>query len=596
MTPCSRFLPWILGLLALGSAGAVRAESAPWPEVPFKYYARQYPLPRVLHDFANTFGLELQVSPQVEGQVTGDYAAETPTQFLNALSASYGLDWYYQDGVLNVMKSIEWMTRVLHVGTSTSDVGALKAELTSLGIFEPRFGWAEFPERGVVIVAGPPSYVNEIASIVAALGTAPSDGRQIRIFRLDYARAEDYAFTYHDQRIVTPGVATLLRNLAAGSFVEQQYSPTTGPLSVAPSAAPTLTPLATLPAAPGILLPPDPETGVRTPASPGPAAGNGDTAPARTPNSKVSVHAGLVLTPVIEADPRLNAVIVYDAPEKMPIYEALIHQLDAGRPQIQIEAMIVDVDTDAVGTLGVDWETRIGDVKFGFGQRNNQATILSIDSDSFVARLHALTVKGHARILGRPSILTVDNLAAVLSLSETVYARVSGGGGVGGGGASGGAAGYGGLVPIGTGTLLKVIPRLVEDGGRRDVSLAVEIEDGQIHQTLRKDTLPSVTQSNINTQAVVHEDDSLLIGGYFMDKDSDEEERVPGLSGIPLIGGLFRDKHKEHERSERLFLIRPHVIAAPPVVAAAAPAPELAIGRLKPPPPGPGGARAVAQP
>ena len=545
------------GALALCWSGWLVAGQAPWPDAPFKYFARQQPLPVVLHDFATTFGVQLELGPDIAGQVSGDYATSSPREFLNVLSTSYGLDWYYRDGVLHVEKSLATITRVLHVGLAASDVGVLKEQLIGLGVFEPRFGWAEFPQRGVVIVSGPQAYVKEIATIVDALGTAPSDGRQVRIFRLQNARAEDYAFSYHDHQVVTPGVATLLRSLAAGSMAEQQAIPSSGALSVARPQ--TLRPLP-------ILLS-QAEIGAAAAGDPSIPAGAAPAATIPTPvtsasaGGDVSVHAGLnVLTPVIEADPRLNAVIVYDAPEKMPIYEALIQQLDAGRPQIEIEAMIVDVDTDSIDTLGVAWEGHAGDAKFGFGGAvRNQATILSINTDSFVARLRALSIKGHAHILGRPSVLTVDNLAAVLSVSETFYARTS----VDGGGR--GNVGMGAVVPITTGTMLKVIPRLVEEGSRRDVSLAVEIEDGQIRRDPRQNAnvLPTVMESQINTQTVVHEDDSLLIGGYFMDSGSDEQQSVPGLSRIPLLGALFRDKHTDQHRSARLFILRPHVVMTP---------------------------------
>jgi type III secretion protein C len=542
----------LCGALALCWSGLVHADQAPWPDVPFKYFARQEALPTVLHGFATTFGLQLEVGPDVEGTVSGNYATATPREFLNSIASSYGLEWYAQGGVLHVEKSLATITRVLHVGLAASDVGALKEQLINLGVFEPRFGWAEFPQRGVVIVSGPQAYVKEIVTIVDALGTAPSDGRQIRIFRLENARAEDYAFSYHDQHVVTPGVATLLRSLAMGSMAEQQAIPSTGALSVAHAQSarplPSLQPLAGI----GALLGDQsaPSAATTTPAGLS-ASGGGD----------VSVRAGLnVLSPVIEADPRLNAVIVYDAPEKMPIYESLIRQLDAGRPQIEIEALIVDVDTDSIDTLGVAWEGHAGDAKFGFGGSRNQATILSINTDSFVARVRALSTQGHAHILGRPSVLTIDNLAAVLSTSETFYARSS----LGGGGGQGG-VGAGAVVPITTGTMLKVIPRLLEENSRRDVSLAVEIEDGQIRRDPRQDpgALPTVMESRINTQTVIHEDDSLLIGGYFMDNDSEESQRVPGLSRIPVLGALFRDKHTDRHRSARLFIIRPHVVTTP---------------------------------
>src|SRR5262249_35064732 len=155
--------------------------------------------------------------------------------------------------------------------------------------------------------------------------------------------------------VVTPGVATLLRSLAAGSIAQQAENPSSGPMSVAATVMQTAPEAAALgesgdmsgsagggsalaqimPRAAGTSM------GMGSSGMACVAAGvPGMVVNAVSPAGKGSVNAGLnSLTPVIEADPRLNSVIVYDAPEKMPIYEALIRELDAGTPQIQIEAM-----------------------------------------------------------------------------------------------------------------------------------------------------------------------------------------------------------------------------------------------------------------
>lgn len=566
-----RRLCWLCCALILIGSASVGMAAEPWPVAPFKYYARESSLVRVLSDFSTTFGLAIVLDPEVQGKVTGDFSARNPTEFLNSLASSYGFNWYCQAGVLHISPAREWATEVLHVGMTASDVSALKAQLTGLGIFEPRFGWAEFPGRGIVIVSGPDSYVSHISSVVGKLGTGPSDGRQLRVFKLQNARAEDYTFSYQGQQVVTPGVATLLRSLAAGSMAQQSQNPSSGPLSVAPSA---LDPLQAIPsmngeggsASPTSLLAPKATAVSLIPDSP-PSSG---TPPAPRGGKVAVAAAGLnALSPVIEPDPRLNSVIVYDAPEKMPIYDALIRELDAGRPQIQIEAMIVDVATDKMDTLGVNWRAGGGSVSGGFsgGGNNGQGTILSINTDGFFARVRALVTEGNARILGRPSVLTLDNLSAVLSLSETQYARVNSSGNDRRGGGS-----YGSLVPITTGTLLKVIPRMVDDNGRRDVAMAVEIQDGQIQRDAddREDTLPTVRQSAINTQAVIGENDCLLIGGYFMESDTRVVHRVPGLSRIPVLGALFREKTGEYKRSARLFVIRPTIVPATGAASAAA--------------------------
>lgn len=534
-------------LIVISLAGFVmgigaRAATAPWPEVPYRYLAHRFTLMRVLKDFSNSFGLSLSLDSSISGVMDGEYSAATPSQFLNSVASSYGLNWYYQEGVLHISKATVWSSRILRVGRS--DVGALRAELGQLGVIDERFGWAEFPERGVVIVSGPGSYVDKISEIVASVGSAPSDGRQVRVFPLRHARADDYTFDFRDRRIATAGVATILRTLAAGAVTQAHQGANLGSLSVA-APPPVPLPPAPLPASGARLtmaaIPPLPTL----PSFSGAVADDKATMISTVQSSTGSVSSSALL-PIIESDTRLNAIVIYDAPEKMPIWDALIRQLDVGVPQIQIESMIVDIDTDSVDRLGVSWETRVGDASFGFGDRGNQATVLSVNSDSFFARVHALSMTGDVRILGRPAILTIDNLAAVLSLSRTVYVSLKGE--------------RAGLVPVTTGTQMKVIPRLIDEDGRRVVSLAIDIQDGQIHQTRQKDSMPTVVQGNIDTQAVVGDGDSLLIGGYFLDEQDEDEQKVPWLGDLPLIGGLFRDRATNHKQHERLFIIRPHVI------------------------------------
>ncbi|MEJ0035286.1 MAG: type III secretion system outer membrane ring subunit SctC [Gammaproteobacteria bacterium] len=565
MNSISKRLQWLVAILVLLSPVVVQAAAEPWPSAGFKYYARQTTLVHVLSDFSQTFGIGLACNADVDGKVTGDFSARTPTEFLNSLASSHGFNWYYQAGILYVSPARDWATQVLHVGMAASDVSALKSELTRLGQFEPRFGWAEFPARGIVVVSGPQTYVARITEVLDKLGTGPSDGRQLRVFHLQNARAEDYTFSYQDRNIVTPGVATLLRNLAAGSIAQQAENPSSGPLSVAPA---IVQPVQALPALEGDVglarmsrLTPMSYTAPVAPVAPAAPAARGN----------VAVNAGInALSPVIVADPRLNSVVVYDAPEKMPIYEALIRELDAGRPQIQIEAMIVDIATDKIDTLGVAWRVGAGSVSAGFGGGSGaegQGNLISVNTDAFFARVRALVTEGNARVLGRPSVLTLDNLSAVLSLSETLYVRVSGLGENRKGDS------YGALVPITTGTLLRVIPRMVDESGHRNVSLAVEIQDGQILRESEDNGnggLPTVKESSINTQAVVRENDSLVIGGYFTESDMTVERRVPGLGRVPVLGALFRDRTGEHKRSARLFLIRPSIVPASATLAAAA--------------------------
>ena len=562
-----RLIRWALLMPALFSAGVAQAAPAPWPNAPFQYFARQFPLTRVLGDFANAFGLKLQLSGAVSGQLNGNYSAPTPTQFLDTLAASDGLTWYYQGGVLYVDRASESTSRTLHVGRD--EIGTLKAALGSLGVFDGRFGWGEFPDRGIVIVSGPPAYVRMVSATVdeLGLGLGPAVAEEMRIFPLKHARAEDREFSYRDQQVNTPGVASILRGLMGGGATALG----TTTLAMAPAAT---TVAAT-----------SPLSGAGAPRrADADAAG---AAPASEAGQRAAAASGRHV--IIEADQRLNAVIVRDAPERMAAYESLIRQLDVATPLIEIEATIVDVNTDKVDQLGVNWAGRKSGVTAGFGDVSadpisttltlakgtniNQASVLANTAGFFLSQINALASRGEARILGRPSVLTMDNLVAVLDLSETFYVRTSG-------------ERVAQLTPISTGTLLKVTPRIIEEGGKRMVQLVVDIEDGSVQRDAQSQvgSLPTVLQSNISTQAVVMEDDSLLIGGYTLDSDSSQRDKVPLLGDLPVVGALFRTDSRDRTRRERMFLIRPRIVQNPagPQLANLVPRPAAVI------PPAPG--------
>ena len=87
------------------------------------------------------------------------------------------------------------------------------------------------------------------------------------------------------------------------------------------------------------------------------------------------------------------------------------------------------------------------------------------------------------------------------------------------------------------------------------------------HGLLRTEVLRYLSQTDIiihggdiNTQAIVGEGQSLLIGGYYFETQSDSDSGIPGLKNIPVLGGLFGSTGKKHQRMERLILITPRIV------------------------------------
>lgn len=497
---------WATALL-VATTFTAHAGVPPWPEAPYSYFAQGARLDTALAEFATGFGLSLALSPEVGGTVNGRFAANTPTEFISRLASAYGFVWYTHGGTLYISRASDNVTRGL--AAPGGNVAAMRKALADLGVMEPRFGWGELTAEGMALISGPPTYVNLLESTIRQL---PAKSHQLMVFRLNHASAIDRVVNYRDQTITTPGMVTLLKAMVGAP----------GPVASVASAS---------------------------------------TAAPRAEDSGVPVG---IRKPWIQADPRINAVIIQDIPERMPLYRDVIAQLDVPTALVEIEVLIIDVSEEKASELGVSWSGRIGRSSIGFGQGAAIAGAGAGLSASFSAanfilnQLRLLESKGAAEVQGRPSVLTSENLAAVLDLSETFYVRTQGT--VATGNASTGAAGGGTTItPITAGTSLRVTPHVLRQDGRVFVQLKIDIEDGQITD-LQVDTLPTVVRSTVSTEATLPHGEVLLIAGYKSSRDFKSRQQVPLLGDIPLLGALFSSETRSVKKRDRMILIRPRVV------------------------------------
>jgi type III secretion protein C len=525
--------------MALVCASTAWASSLPWVEAPFSYYTANKPLKTVLQEFAAGFSLSTDLPPDLNDVVSGRFNVNNPSEFLDRLAGTFGFTWFTYSGTLYVSFNKDMVVR--SILTNTSGVPSnLRQVMTNLGLLNPRFGWGELPEQGVVVISGPPAYVRLIESTIAALPSAPG-GQQITLFRLKHASVDDRVITFRDRQITTPGVANILRNLVMGSTSQSGLRIIPSPLAQSETE-----------------LNANSETGANSRApTTARAEGTNATQPFNTARSK----------PSIQSDSRINAIIVQDSPDRMPMYKQIIAQLDVPTPLIEIEALIIDVNTSRLSELGISWGA-VGNgqrAALGFGNVGaaadsktisfvasgatgvNPSTIIASGADYFVARLRALEQQGDASIQSRPSIMTTENLGAVIDLSETFYLQTT--------------SERSTLVtPITAGITLRVTPRLVGTGDNLKVRLSVDIEDGQIKQATTVGGVPSVIRGVVSTEASVYQHETLLIGGYNSIQSVKGTDKVPMLGDLPLLGPMFRTASDSVQRRERLFLIRSKVL------------------------------------
>jgi type III secretion protein C len=274
----------------------------------------------------------------------------------------------------------------------------------------------------------------------------------------------------------------------------------------------------------------------------------------------------------------------------MPYYEQLIAALDTEPQVIEIEANIVDIDTNRLRDLGVSWRvtTEDGDeALFGEGNEGDLrlrpgeditpageglflSTIIG-NRDTFVSRIHALETEDAANVVSRPQVVTLNNVEAIIESNRSFYVRVAGEFDVD-------------LFNVVAGTTLRVTPHVLrEEGATPRIRLLVNVEDGSVTDA-RVDQIPVIDRSAINTQGLITEGESLLIGGLVRDESFSTTSRVPVLGRIPLLGRLFSRTSKSTSRIERLFLITPRLIPASRIAGGAGTSPTPAVVPVIPAP------------
>ena len=276
------------------------------------------------------------------------------------------------------------------------------------------------------------------------------------------------------------------------------------------------------------------------------AAQPSSASPDPSPQNKETDGAYIIV------DTRLNMVIVRDKAERIPLYEALIEQLDKPLDQIEVEVLILDINDDATENLGIEWNYLSGDFSYNQGEIS-AAAMTAAESRQFRIKLEALETQGRASISARPSVLTLDNHEAEFSNQETFYVKL---------GAQSAESQAVDLVPITYGATLKVKPHVIyKDDNAHEILLTLDIQDGRRSVDAKQvDGVPSITNSTIKTQAVVSNGKSLLIGGYKVDHESTGIKNVPLLGYLPVVGLLFRMQNTVDLDTRRYFLISPKLV------------------------------------
>lgn len=565
---------WITALSLCAAAGTAQAMPVKWRSSNFTYVVNGKPLKDVLRDFGASQGMVVTVGADVDGTVVGKFDL-TPRQFIDLLALSYGFVYYYNGAVLHFSASQGMRSTLIRL--QMARVASLRETLDRLNVSEPRFPIVYDEKANTALVVGPQEYVDVIREVAVQLEKRTVvGGRTVtQVFPLRFAWAADRQGAQGDSQ---PGMASILQGL---------YAPASGGSSAASSnahndaldalvggkgsgdaVAPQLGSAQSEKAIDAssrslrksLNLDSKPATTPLGASSPG--GGRSTNFAATGPLGKATGDTGLSNEgerrqdenlPVILADIASNSVIVRDLPERMPAYQALIASLDTQPRMVEIAVKILDISENALTEVGVDWSGRSNRVTVRSGEAPASSgggvltAVLGNSGRALLARIAVLEKTGQARISSRPKVATLNNVPAIMSSEKTFYVKVPG---------------YqsSSLFNVSAGLDMKVTPMATMGPDGYRIRLDVQVQDGQISTTESVGDLPTVTRSQIGTQAFVRQDESLLLAGYTVERSGKSQGGIPVLADLPVLGALFRQRTTETVRTERLFLVTPRVL------------------------------------
>jgi type III secretion protein C len=567
----------VISFIFLSISNVNAATPSFWKDNGYVYSANQTPIKRILEDFTNQFGVSLDIHSSIKGTIDGRIAANSAVDFLDKLALMRKFRWFVYANTLYVVPLNDNV--VEKIQTTSTSLQESKQAIIGIGLFDSRFGWGELPEENSVIISGPAQYIKLVKKVLGKTESKRQD-LEIMIFRLKYADAQDREIQYRNRVVITPGVATILRNLLQDKRAKSgsNLDLTSGAMNNYSGASQNNFATGSNPPSPmGMRANAEKGMDGRAPASPFSflSGGNGGESSASLEgglNNSVQNNylqgfnagsgankEGRASVPLVEADSRLNAVIIRDNPAKKDYYQALINEFDQQPRMIEIEAMIIDINRSKMKDLGIDWTVKSGKSAIGFSPVADASlslagsalgagsSILINNLNSFYTRIRALEQDGEAYVLAKPSVLTVDNLGAVLDLNRTAYISLVG-------------ERVADVMPVTAGTLLKVTPRLIQEGANTRIHMVIDIEDGELQEKEGSST-PSVQRSTISTQAIVEENQALVIGGYQSQTDNRSNQRIPVLGKLPVVGSLFTRTNNAISNKQRIFIIVPRAMA-----------------------------------
>ena len=258
----------------------------------------------------------------------------------------------------------------------------------------------------------------------------------------------------------------------------------------------------------------------------------------------------------IQADKNLNALIIKGDLGTQKMLRNIINKLDIPRKQVLVEAVVADIsDGDALalglssltGTLSGDLSTTIQ-----LGSTNLLQFTENTVSD-IVGIVDLLATNTTSDILSTPSLITIDNEEAEIIVGRNVPFKT-------GQFNDSNNTAFQTLERQDVGVTLRIKPQ-ISDKERIRLNILQEVSSIDPTVTSTNDTVTS--KKSIKTNVVVNNKELIVIGGLIDEKMVEQENRVPILGNIPILGGIFRNTSQVMEKRNLIIFIKTTIVETP---------------------------------
>jgi type IV pilus assembly protein PilQ len=283
-------------------------------------------------------------------------------------------------------------------------------------------------------------------------------------------------------------------------------------------------------------------------------------------------------------DERSNTIMVRDVRKAVEDVSALVAKLDARTPQVLIESNLIETTPTFARALGFRFQFTSGGTTFSSAAGAGtpfQANTLAFPSPplglggtvsvaqaavgglkNLASALEAAETEGNIRIISRPSVATLNNVASTIRSERILRIPLPASTNIASGSGSSAAGAAVATEKIPVGIILTVTPQVSSDGY---VLMTINVKSSSLAAN-PTGGIGVVPFDELNREAVanvlVRDGETIVLGGILKDTSSSSEAGIPYLKDIPVFGWLFKSNRMQKDFEELMVFITPRITDA----------------------------------